>query len=502
MDAQLKLKAKVNVIGSASDFTYKWAINGGLAEDDAARLSLAVTEVITNIVQYAYPHEEGELEISYHQDLTQAEIVIHEFGEPFDPDRHKYDRKRALTMGDFEGAGLAIAEHMVDNFMFLHTGKSGKEFRLVKNIPAEHIADTMSLGEFKIPRAPDVTEEYHLSVATPDDAEDIAKLIYRTYGYTYAKDDIYFPKKNELALAGDDKFAVMVRTSSGDAVGHFAVIRSPDSNIGEVGEVVVSAAHRRRGLMTQMLNALIGLARKKGMSGLFGEAVTVHQISQNVNHKLGFHSTALLLADFPVTKYRDLVEGYAQDVSVVIDFLLLDDVRSREVYLPQKYKNIITRIYGRQGIDVTEKRAGRTGRGRSTRARRTEQTEFDLTIRYDNKTATVVIKDYGTDLDDLIARLSVSLREEGLNSIFFDLPLDHPGTASALKPFEKHQYLFAGLMPLFHNERDYLRMQHNTSDLDMDLIQTYSDMARKIKRRVEKERRWTMNSNNATSASG
>jgi N-acetylglutamate synthase-like GNAT family acetyltransferase len=378
--------------------------------------------------------------------------------------------------------------------MFLNTGKSGKEFRLVKNVPAEHIADTMALSEFTITQAPDVTEEYRLTVATPEDAEDIAKLIYRTYGYSYAKDDIYFPKKNELALAGRDKFAVMVRTSAGDAAGHFAVIRSADSNIGEVGEVVVSAAHRRRGLMTRMLNALIGLAKKNELSALFGEAVTVHMISQNVNHKLGFHSTAMLLADFPVTKYRDLVDAYPQDVSVVLDFLLLADVKSREVYMPRTYKNILTKIYGHQGIEVIEKRG--------SRANRLEQTEFDLSIRYENKTATIVIKEYGADLDDLVARLSISLREEGLNTIFFDLPLDHPGTAFAVDPFEKNQYVFAGLMPLFHGERDYLRMQHTMTDLKMDLIYAYSDMAKEIKRRVEKEQRWITKSNSATSASG
>jgi len=494
MDAHLKLKAKVNVIGSASDFTYKWAINAGLPEADAARLTLAVTEVVTNIVLYAYPQEEGEFEITYHPDLTQVEVIVHEYGEPFDPDKHKYDRKRALTEGDFDGAGLALAAHMVDNFIFLQTGRAGKEFRLVKNVPAEHIADIITVDEITVAPAPDVTEEYRLSVATPDDAEDIAKLIYRTYGYTYAKENIYFPKKNEQALAGRDKFAVMVRTSSGEAAGHFAVLHSTDSNIGEVAEVVVSAPHRRRGLMTRMLNALIGLAKKNGLKALFGEAVTVHLISQNVNHKLGFHSTALLLANLPLTKYRDLVESYPQDVSVVIDYLLLDPIETRDAYLPAKYEDILARIYGRQGISVVNKSPARPVLS--------DETKFDLSIQYDNRTALVVIEDYGIDLEELVARLTISARDEGLNTVLFDLPLDHPGTTGAVAAFEKQQFVFGGLMLLFHNERDYLRMQNTISVLDMGMIYTYSDTANEIKRRVEKELRWIMNSSNASSASG
>jgi len=494
MDAHLKLKAKTGVIGSASDFTYSWAINTGLPEDDAARLTLAVTEVVTNIVLYAYPHDEGEFEITYHPGLTQVEVIVQEFGEPFDPDRHRYDPQRALAEGDFHGAGLALISHMVDNFVFLHTGKLGKEFRLVKNVPAEHIADMMSLEELKVASAPDVTEEYRLSVATPDDAEDIAKLIYRTYGYTYAKESIYFPKRNEQALSSGEKFAVMVRTSSGEAVGHFAVLRNTDSNIGEVAEVVVSPPHRRRGLMTRMLNALIGLAKKNGLQALFGEAVAVHLISQIVNHKLGFHSSALLLSSLPVTKYRDLVDSYPQDVSVVIDFLLLDQIRSREVFLPKKYKNVLANIYSRQGIRLID--------GQREGFQPARETQFSLTIQYDNKAACVVIDSCGADLEELIAKLTTSAREEGLRTVFFDLPLDHPGTATAINAFENQRYIFGGLMFMFHKERDYLRMQYTTSSLDMNMVYVLSDMAGEIKRQVEKEQRWILKSNNARSVSG
>ena len=493
MDAHLKLKAKTGVIGSASDFTYKWAINAGLPEDEAARLTLAVTEIVTNIVLYAYPREQGEFEITYHPELTQIEVTIREYGEPFDPDRHRYDRRRAIVEGDFHGAGFALVERMVDNFIFLHTGKTGKEYHLVKNVPAEHIADMITVEEIQTVRAPDVTEEYHLSVASPDDAEDIAKLIYRTYGYTYAKESIYFPKKNEQALASGEKFAVMVRTSSGEAVGHFAAWRPTDSNIGEVGEVVVSAAHRRRGLMTRMLNALIGLAKKNGLQALFAEAVAVHLISQNVNHKLGFRSTALLVAGMPVTKYQDLVDSYPQDVSIVIDYMPLGDVAPRDAYLPDKYKSILTRIYACQGIAVVDRESdGYLPSG---------ETQFELMIHYDNKTAIVVVSDYGDDLEELVAKLTASAREEGLNTVFFDLPLEHPGTALAVNAFEKQQYVFGGLMFMYHGDKDYLRLQYTSSPIDMNMVYVYSDMAREIKRQVEKEQRWIMKSSDASSVS-
>jgi hypothetical protein len=179
---------------------------------------------------------------------------------------------------------------------------------------------------------------------------------------------------------------------------------------------------------------------------------------------------------------------------VVVDFLLLDQIASREVFLPKKYKTVLTKLYERQGIRLLD--------GQMEGFRPAGETQFNLSIQYDNKSASVLIEDYGADIEELIAKLTASAREEGLHTVFFDLPLDHPGTTSAVGAFEKQQYIFGGLMFLFHKERDYLRMQYTTSALDMNLVYVHSDMARDIKRQVEKDQRWISKSNNARSVSG
>mgnify|MGYP006422759625 CR=1 FL=1 len=78
----------------------------------------------------------------------------------------------------------------------------------------------------------------------------------------------------------------------------FAVLQPYDADIGGVGEAVVDAGHRRRGLMKRMLEMLIREARAHGLSAVFGEAVTVHDISQRVNQHFQTESTALLLGFF------------------------------------------------------------------------------------------------------------------------------------------------------------------------------------------------------------
>jgi RimJ/RimL family protein N-acetyltransferase len=103
-------------------------------------------------------------------------------------------------------------------------------------------------------------------------------------------------------------------------VGYFAVLRNDDSDIGEVGEAVVDVNHRRRGLMTRMLEGLIQRAEEEGLLGVYGEAVTAHEISQRANARFDFVSSALCLAYHPTERFTGLIDDYPQPISNLIDF--------------------------------------------------------------------------------------------------------------------------------------------------------------------------------------
>jgi len=299
MDQQLDLRNHASVIGPATDFAYRWELNVGLSDPKAQRLALAVDELVTDVVCFAYPGAEDTFQITFRADLSTAEVIIQEQGVPFDPAEVAYDRDRAVEEGDFDRAGYAVVEHCVDEVQFLNKGAEGKEFRLVQHIEAQHIVDLAPAEVVADTSVPDDDMSYRLVAVEPGDAMDIATLMYRTYGHTYSKEDLYYPDRIEQALRNDEKFGVLVRTERGAAVGHFAVLRDDDSAIGEVGEAAVDVNHQRRGLMKRMLRSLIEQANDRGLSGVYGEAVTVHDISQRVNHHFGMMSTALLLGLFP-----------------------------------------------------------------------------------------------------------------------------------------------------------------------------------------------------------
>ena len=477
MDARFKLKSNVSMIGSVSDFTYKWGFNVGLSAMDAARLSLAVDELISDIVIHAYSGREGEFDITFNRNTNFIEIIAHELGEPFDPSRHQYNRENSVKEGNFEGAGFALIKYLVDDFVFINKGRAGKEFRIVKNIDSDHIAGGIPLTDE--PEASEIGGSYNLSPVTPDEAEDVAKLIYQTYGYTYAKVELYYPKKIELEMELGNKFGVVTKSANETIVGYFAVLRTTDSKIGEVGEAVVSLQHRKQGIMTMMLQALIEQSRAKGLLGLFGEAVTVHTISQKVNHKFGFISTALLLSKCPIVKFKGLVENHPQNISVIVDYLPLVKSGDSKTYFPEEYKQVLQEIYAKLGISISVGKAGTP--------RYHEASELELKLYYRSKYALLIVRRYGKDLAECVATQVDALRNKKLRVVYIDLPLCNSVTKFIVKDLKQLGFIFSGLMPNFHDENDYLRMQKLFKNLELSRVQLYTDLAKQIKSTIEKD---------------
>lgn len=479
MDAHLRLKNTVGVIGAASDFAHRWAIDAGLDPTGAVELSLAVDEVVTDVVLYAFTGEECEFEIAFRSDPYSVEVVVSELGEPFDPERHRYDAQRAVADGDFQGAGLELVHHLVDDFEFVNLGRAGKAFRLVKGIrSSQGFAPGGDAGSDE----PPPPSQYTLAPVTPADAEDVAKLMYRTYGYTYANEDVYFPDRVALAFAGDEKFGVIVRAGDGRPVAYFAVLRPRDTAVGELTEVVVSPGHRGCGLMTRMLTALVEEARRQGLPALFGEAVTIHPITQRVNQKVGFQSTGLLLAHLPLTRYKGLAEDTPDAISAVVDYRLLKPVGRRELHLPARYATLLTRLYAALGVEVVARDPGPEPAAR---------TDVDVAIAYHGKNATIAVRRVGQDVATRVGDAAETLRAKDVGTVFVDLPLDDPGTDGGVEVLARQGYVFGGLMPLIHNGRDHVRMQHVAAPPDFDRLATWSDLAAGIKDTIRDEVQWS-----------
>lgn len=491
MDAHFHITTSEQIIGPVCDFTYSWCLNCGLAEADAIRFTVAVSELITDIILFAYPHDsQASFDVEFRHSSRNVELVVSEVGEPFDPDRHRYNPQGALFNDNFEGAGFRLMNAFCDEFVFINKGKEGKEFRLTKQVdgqvrPIDELLEQPALKQVRLDRKaqdrpPRKLEHYTVSQVQPADAEDISKVIYRTYNYTYSKEDMYYPKRIEQAVSGKERLGVIARSDEGEAIGYFAVLKKEDSNIAEVGEAVVSPDFRRQGVMSRMMQQLIDMSRKKRLSALFGKAVTIHFVSQKVNARFGFRTTALMLAETTNVVYKGFDETYPQPVSVVIDFLPINPAGSKAIYPPDRYKEILLGTYNLLGMVVKPKQPAvhNTLAGKS---------DVHLNIDYARSTAQITVSKYGRDFRSVLTEMVRSLEKRDLNAVYLDLPLENPSTPEQFRHIGPLGFIYCGLAPLFYREADFLRLQKVYVPLDLSLVDVYSEFGKRIKSLVDGE---------------
>ena len=481
MEAHLYLEARLGMIGASTDFTYKWCVNIGLDSDEATRMSIAVDEILTDVILHAYNRNSGYVEMWFQYSISEIEIIIQEFGEPFDPERHTFSKEKAIAEGDFEGAGHEIARKMTDRFLFLNRGRDGKEFRLVKYLDSSHIKEILRPENMESSDEIIPDEQYTFTTVTGDDAEDISKLIYKSYDYTYTKEDLYFPKRIELAIRNEYKFGVIARASKNRPAGYFAVIHNSDSMIGEIGEAVVSPRDRKKGLMKKMLNKLIDMSRQRGLLGLYGMALTVHTISQKVNAAFGFSSTALIVAKSPKSLYKGLNEDYPQSISVVLDFLPLTRIWNVPVFLPSRYESVLRKIYYQfelypELMSISKEKP-----------REDTDTELYLNIFYQSNSALITVRRFGRTFENSMLRVINSIEDLKLSSVYIDLPLTSPWIGAAVEWLRDEGFILAGLMPFFHREIDHLRMQKIKVSVEFDHIVTLSEVSGDLKELIKNE---------------
>jgi hypothetical protein len=191
-------------------------------------------------------------------------------------------------------------------------------------------------------------------------------------------------------------------------------------------------------------------------------------------------STALLLGFFPTQRFHGLVRDYPQPISVIIDVRPLDPYDVVRPFMPPVYTRILTDIYHALGaaINIPDRDPTTPEPGSAS--------VIDTRISYRFRHTVLVVETIGADLVKQ-ARQTLSDIDNDVIVMMIDLPLDDPHTPHATHELRDAGFVFAGLMPRFHHERDYLRLQFPLVDLDFDHITVHSDLSHQLKDLVERE---------------
>jgi serine/threonine-protein kinase RsbW len=139
----LLLDASLTALEPIRDYLTAAAQAAGLTPAATFRLTLAVDEIATNVINYGYADHPppNQLRLSAHQDEARLEVVLEDRGQPYDPRQRPPPDPAELTAELAErpigGLGIFLALNGVDGFEY-HTqdGLNRNIFRMHRSAPA------------------------------------------------------------------------------------------------------------------------------------------------------------------------------------------------------------------------------------------------------------------------------------------------------------------------------------------------------------------------------
>ena len=120
------------------------------------------------------------------------------------------------------------------------------------------------------------------------EAAEVSKSVYKTYGYSYPLEYIYFPEKIIALNQSNQIHSAVAVVDPNKIAGHCALQTwNENPQIAEMGQGVVNPEFRSLGCFAKLTEYLLELAKSKGLLGVFDRAVTNHRFSQQTGHQSG-----------------------------------------------------------------------------------------------------------------------------------------------------------------------------------------------------------------------
>ena len=473
--ARLTLQSDESFIPQAQAFVLFYARLFDFPDDELRRIELITEEAILNTIQSTFTDEEpGPIDVKILYRPGQFIISIEDRGIPVDFRKLETHEKSAI--------GILLMKNLADEFQFVNLGREGKRLELVKNLPEASIPWAMPEEEQQKPGPggdQPATDHPVIRLVRPSDAEMLARLAFRVYGYTYFSFFYYPDKIRELIENGLLVSAVAVNREE-EIVGNLCLFfESRDSRTADSGAAMVNPLYRGHNLFKEMKLFLKEYAIGRKMYGLYSEAVTIHPFTQQGNMTLGARETGIMLAyvkeklSFKKINNDKLSE---QRQSVVLYYLKTSQEPHRQVFICEKFHPILKKVYDNLGMDREVIRVD------TTQDCPVELTNSVVatTVKPDLNVAVISLSEIGLDAFELVRQ---QLKEFCLNkveTIYLEMPVDTPASAILANRLTGLGFLLSGVVPEFR-EGDYIKLQYlNNVRIDPAKIVIASELGKEL----------------------
>ena len=358
-------------------------------------------------------------------------------------------------------------------------GIDGNRAVLRKALPTTSLTDDDAFTaetESDAPTEDPATGAITVRTMTPDDVVGVARLYFRTYAYTKLLTPfVYDPDLFTDLLTSGRHLAAVATTESGRIVGHIGLTRdAPNAHVGCTDTLAVEPAYRERGIVALMTPVFTDHLLDRGVTGLYGEAVTMHTASQRVGLSNGATETGVLLGRQPPEVQLEGFEAVGKRRALILIYRRLLPLTNAKVHVPPAYDGIVRAIYEHGGFDRTLSEA----RVRPP-ADAAESTSVDIEFWSKLRTARVTVTEYGDDFLSVLQELFRRLDRDGYELALLELPLSDPATAHYGSGLGELGVCFSGVMP--DDAGDMLLLLRSSVELDVDSIQVASEFGRELR---------------------
>jgi len=458
----------------------------GFDSRDVLKIELAVEESASNVIQHAFsPDEKTSFDIVFRKKATGLEIAICDKGLPYDPTlTPSFHLENDLDKQTTDGLGSFIMKSVMDEVQFCNLGFSGKETRLLKYFPFAAIdtdagSDNVKSDE-KVPAAQGQQPEniaFEARHMQRCDAIEVSRCFFDCYGYSYLHEHAYYPERLAALNESGELFSAIVATPEGEVAAHASLAFSDFyPGVAELGMGATRPKYRGSKVINNLHGIWLAEASRRGLTGIFSEAVTVHTRSQQAVARLEFKESEFLLAFFPSTlSFKGIAENIESRVSALVYFRFLADVHETDkiIYPPAKHRQMICALYESFGIKPV---IGNT----PAEAGNKQPTIMEMSVNNRLSLALVRFLLYGEDFEQRIHEILYRVKREGIQVVQVRLNLEDPQTPIVAERLEKQGFIFTGILP-GTTGGDLMSMQYfNGIAVDYDAIHVFSNRGKEL----------------------
>ena len=461
----------------------------GMEKQDIESLEKGLIEAINALIEYSFEAgEKGILEVFCERIPEGFKVSLRDKGLPFGTVAAEYSVSQG-QVNDIPGMAKPISnlEEYLDEIRLHNLGPDGKELVLIKHLKNKDIKDyyaACDLEPYEPSEAPITlsAEQSKCSVRRmrPDDAAEVSKTIYKTYGYTYPHDYVYYPEKI-IALNESGRIFSAVAIAGDKEIAGYGLFQIWEENpqIVEMAQGVVKPEFRSLRCFHKITQYLLDQAKSRDIKGAFGEAVTNHTISQHTVHGFGFKDCGLRLGVIPPgILFKGMNGKTHHKVSMLVQYLYLQELHAHalNIYAPDHHKDMIAELYKELGVRAEIKKAV-AAKKKKVAATSIVKIKQDPSMRYTR----MIVERYGRNIVDELRIRVKEICQQKNEIINLYLNLSDPLTSIYAAQFEKLGFFFSGILPCGFKDGDALILQYlNNVPIDYDAIQVKSVIAGKL----------------------